>query len=114
MKKHTLVIFVVSSLLVIPACAFWPDPKTDVVDCAKEAGKSVWQTELTYIQELVSKGVSYDTAASYAAGLVIRFGKPFVVCLWQRIRGDAGTFGSAEAQARAAQYADKWLEENAK
>lgn len=95
-------------------CAYWPDAKDNAVDCAKEAGRDVFAAELIHLQDLIRNGVTYDTAASYAAGLVFRFGKPFAICLWQRLRGEpGGAFGSPEAQMRAIRYSDKWLAENA-
>jgi hypothetical protein len=94
-------------------CASWPGTRDDVVDCAKEAGKDVFASELVHLQELITKGVSYDSAASYAAGLVLRFGRPFVVCLWQRVQGQGGMFGNPSDKDRAVEYSTKWLAEYA-
>lgn len=96
------------------ACSFWPHPKTDIVDCAKEAGRNVWAIELDHVRELISSGVSYDSVASYAAGLVARFGQPFVVCLWEHIRAENAALQSSPESIRATSYADRWLSENAR
>lgn len=116
MQRSAMKLAMIGALILgatfMPACKYWPDPKTDVVDCAKEAGRDVWATEMQHLRELINAGISYDSVASHAAGLVVRFGKPFVICLWERIRsGDSLQSGDESIRAKA--YADRWLSEHA-
>lgn len=106
-----LAMIAVLASLCLPSCKLWPDPKTDVIDCAKESARDVWATEMQHLRELVNAGVTYNSVASHAAGLVARFGKPFVVCLWERIRSGDG-LQSGDESLRAKAYADRWLSEN--
>lgn len=82
------------------------------MDCGKEAARDVWSVEMGHLGEMTSAGISYDSVVSYATGLVLRFGKPFVVCLFERLKADNAALAASPATMRAGLYADRWLAEN--
>lgn len=64
------------------------------------------------MREMIETGVSYDSVVSYTTGLALRFGKPFVICLWRQIKERPAALTAGSAQLRGALYADRWLAEN--
>lgn len=107
-----VVVLLLTESINLSGCSLWPATRDAVVDCAVESSKAVWASEASHLREMIETGVSYDSVVSYTTGLALRFGKPFVICLWRQIKNRPAALTEGQAQLRGSLYADRWLAEN--